>query len=229
MKIKLIFFFIAVFFVSAVFAQDCSFYYPESEGAELVYQVYDKKDKPAGKTSHKVVAYSTSAKSADAKIEVKTFDSDDKPIAETVLEVRCEEGVFYFDMEGYLNQQMMSAYEEMEVRVDASDLAMPSKLSVGQDLGDGSISVEISNSGIKMMTMQINISDRKVEAEESVSTPAGTFSCFKISQTTTIKAPMKMVMKSTEWLSPGTGLIKNESYKSDGKPTGRTELIELNK
>lgn len=229
MKIKPLFLLASLFLISAISAQDCSFYYPESVGAELIYQSYDKKDKPVGKNSQKVIEYNATGNGAQAKIGVKTYDSKDELLAETVLDVRCEEGVFYFDMQGYMNQQMMSAYENMEIRVDASELEMPSKLSVGQELGEGSITVEISNSGMRLMTMETIISDRKVVAEESITTAAGTFKCFKIDQTMTMKAPMKIVMKSAEWLSPGTGLIKSESYKSDGKFTGKTELIELKK
>jgi hypothetical protein len=221
---------IAILFVTTILtAQDCIFYYPESEGAEMVYQQFDKKDKPTGKTVHKVTEYRTTTGGAEATIAFKTIDNKNEVTSESELTVRCEAGVFYFDMNSYLNQEMLSAYEEMEVKMEVTDLEMPSKLNVGQTLSDGSIKIEVFNAGFKLMTMEVQITDRKVEEKESVTTAAGIFTCFKISETVTARVPMKFVSKSIEWLSPGIGLIKSESFSSDGKPTGRTELVEFNK
>jgi hypothetical protein len=227
MKIKQVIGTILILLSGVVIGQDCIFYYPENEGAELVYQHYDNKDKPSGKSSQKVSVYNQTATGAEATILVKSYDEKEKLQADYELAVKCEAGVFYFDMSGYLNQEMIGAYENMELKVQTNNLEMPSKLKVGENLKDGSITMEISSGGMKIMTMEVVVSDRNVLAEENVTTPAGTFMCYKITQTVTTKMGMQMVVKSTDWLSPGVGMVKSESYSGSDKFYGKSELIEI--
>ena len=229
MKNKQVIGFILALLSGLVFGQECIFYYPETEGAELVYQHFDNKDKITGKTSQKVTVYRQTANGAEAEIAVKSFDDKGELIADYLLEVRCEAGIFYFDISGYINQEMIKAYENMEMKVSTENLEMPSNLKEGQILKDGKITMDISNSGMKLMTMEVDISDRKVVGKENVTPPAGRFECYKITQTTTTKMGMKMVVKSTEWLSPGTGMIKSESYSGSDKYMGKSELVEINR
>lgn len=218
---------ILAFFPVFAMGQECIFFYPEMEGAELTYQNYDKKGEITGSYFQKVTSYKKTTNGAEATIFFKTFDKKDKPVTEATLEVACEEGIFYFDMRGFINQQMISAYEDMEISVETENLEMPGKMNVGDVLKDGFLTMDISSSGMKIMTMKITISDRKVETKESVTTRAGTYDCFKISSVTTTKSPMKMVINSTEWFSVGTGLVKSESYSGSGKFMGKSELIDL--
>lgn len=229
MKIKQVIGIILFLITGIVAGQDCVFYYPETEGAELVYQHYDKKGDPSGKTSQRVTVYKQTEMGAEAEIEVKSYDDKGKQLAQNTLEVKCEKGIFYFDMSGYLNQEMMSAYESMEIRVETDNLEMPSNLKVGEKLKDGIITIDISSNGMKLMTMEVIVSDRNVLSREDVTTPAGTFNCFKIAQTVTTKMGMQMVVKSIDWLSPGTGMIKSESFSGSDKPMGTSELIKISR
>ncbi len=164
---------------------------------------------------------------SEATILFKTYDKNDKPLSESMLGVKCEAGIFYVDMEGYINQQMVSAYEDMEVKVETDNLELPGKLSPGDVLKDVSLKMDISSSGFKIMTLQLTITDRLVESKENITTAAGSFECFKINQNIVTSRPVRTTMKTTEWLSPGTGMIKSESYNGSGKFMGRSELIEL--
>lgn len=136
---------------------------------------------------------------------------------------------YYLQMEGaeLINQQMISAYKDMDVKLETENLELPGKLNIEDELKDGSLTMEVRSSGIKIMTMKFIISDRKVEAKENITTDAGTFECYKLSSIVSITAPMKITMKSIEWLSPETGMIKSESYNGSDKYMGKTELIEL--
>lgn len=211
----------------ALFSQDCVFFYPEMEGAELIYQQFNKNGEISGSTSQKVSKFKKTSDGAEATILLKTFDKKNKPVSESYLEVSCKSGIFYFDMRGYINQQMASAYKDMEVVVHTENLEIPGKLNIGDVLKDGFLTMEISNSGVKFMTMQISITDRKVESKESVTTKAGSFECYKISSKITTKTPVTMEMNTTEWFSTGTGLIESESYSGSGKFMGKSELVEL--
>lgn len=229
MKTKLIVTVVSIFFSGLVIGQDCSFYYPEMVGAELVYKNYDKKDKFVSKNSQQVISYTKTSAGAEATILSKSYDDKDKLTGENTLTVYCKAGVFYFDMKGYLSPETMTAYKDMEIKVDCKNLEVPSRLHVGDKLNDGSLTMDISTSGFKIMSIVILITERMVEAEENVTTPAGTFKCFKISQTISSKVGVKVVTKSYEWLASGIGTIKNESYSSDGKLNSRMELVEFKK
>ena len=161
-------------------AQECQFYYPEVKGAELVYKSFDKKGKLSGTTADKVTEYNKTVNGADATIHVKSSDAKGKLISESDLKVKCENGVFYFDMSGYLNQSA-SAYKGMDVKMESNNLEMPSKLMAGDKLKDGWVKMTIS--GPFKMTMEISISDRVIEKKESITTEAGTFDCYKINLT----------------------------------------------
>ncbi|MBN1598848.1 MAG: hypothetical protein JW894_11190 [Bacteroidales bacterium] len=210
-----------------VTAQECSFYYPQVAGAELTYQHYDGKDKPTGKTAHIVKDYHESGNSASATITVKNYDKKDELISETTLEVKCESGIFYFDMKAYMNQQSMSSFENMDVTIQADELEMPYNLKVGDKLKDGNLNISIKTGGMTIMSMNVSITDREVIAKENVTVPAGTFDCYKINQLVQTTGPVRFVNQSSEWLCPGTGLIKNESHSDDGKITSRTVLTSL--
>ena len=82
---------------------------------------------------------------------------------------------------------------------------------------------------MKVMTMEITITDRVVEAKEKITTEAGTFDCYRISQTVIAKMPIVMRSKGTQWLDPGLGMIKSLNYSADGKKTSTTELVQVNK
>jgi hypothetical protein len=229
MKTKTFLLIICAIFTASLHAQDCSFYYPESVGAKLVYKNYDKKDKPLSTVSQEVTSYTRTATGAEATVLVKSYDDKDKPTGENTLQVKCEAGVFYFDMKGYISPETMNAYKDMEIKVSSENLEIPSHIKVGDKLKDGSVTMDISSGGFKFASFSVFITDRTVDAQESVTTQAGTFTCFKFSETITSKVMVKTTSKSYEWLCPEVGVIKNEGYTTDGKLNSRMELIEYKK
>ena len=62
-----------------------------------------------------------------------------------------------------------------------------------------------------MMNMVVKIYDRKVEALEEITTPAGIFSCYKMTSTIETKTMFTMVAKSNEWMARKVGPVKSET------------------
>ena len=78
------------------------------------------------------------------------------------------------------------------------------------------------------VNMTVTTQNRKVEAEEKITTPAGTFDCLKITYDMVSKIGfVKVQGSSVEWYSPGTGTIRSESYNKRGKLTGYSVLEEI--
>ncbi len=66
-------------------------------------------------------------------------------------------------------------------KIDIVYLEYPANMNVGDQLKDGQLSMDYeSTSGLKS-SIEISITERKVEGKESVTTSAGTWECFKIS------------------------------------------------
>lgn len=86
--------------------------------------------------------------------------------------------------------------------------------------------IEVSMNGMKMPGMSIEVTDRKVVAEETITTAAGTFTCLKITSKVKSKTIFTMEMNSVEWYSKGNGMVRSESYKGD-KLKGYTVLTKL--
>ena len=79
-----------------------------------------------------------------------------------------------------------------------------------------------------MPATTIDITHRKIEGKETITTPAGSFECIKISSTIKIKNIIGYEMQSIEWISKGNGVIRTESYRGD-KMKGYSLLTKLSK
>jgi hypothetical protein len=77
-----------------------------------------------------------------------------------------------------------------------------------------------------MPEFTIDITERVVESIESITTPAGTFDCIKVSSKQRIKNIIAYEMHIVEWISKGTGLVKSETFKGD-KRKGYSELTAI--
>ena len=101
-------------------------------------------------------------------------------------------------------------------------------------LKDASVTVTVYNGTALFSTMKINISNRLVASQESITTPAGTFNCFKITQDIKVESIMMgmtipISMKSAEYYAAGTGLVKSQSFDKNGKLSGYSLLTKLTK
>jgi hypothetical protein len=82
---------------------------------------------------------------------------------------------------------------------------------------------------MSMMNMTTKVYNRKVEAIEKVTTEAGTFECYKISYDVFVDGMIDFNSKGIEWIARDVGAVRSETYNKNGKLTGYTELIKLEK
>lgn len=208
----------------SVSAQDCEAFYPMDEGAFLETKSYSDKDKHMGTSRMTVLEKQTDGNRTSVLFNVKSFDEKDKELLDGQMEVYCEDGVFYVDMKKFLDQATLQSFEGMEMVMESENMEFPSNLRPGQSLSDASINVAVRNSGITMFNMNVWVTNRKVEAMEDITTPAGTFTCYKISSDIETKMMVKISARSVEWYAKDVGVVRSESYNSKGKLTGYTML-----
>jgi len=209
-------------------AQDCAFYYPQNQGAKLEYTSFDSKDKVTGSSIQVVKELNEAGNTVSALIEVQTFDKKGKEMGTKEYQVKCEDGVYSVDMKSFMDPATMAAYEEMDVKVSNENLEIPTNLNVGDQLEDGTLDISVYSEGMKIMGMSTDITQRKVEAKEQVTTDAGTFDCYKITYTITVKTMFTVRMEAADWIAEGIGTVKSETY-SRGKTVGYTLLTEIEK
>lgn len=206
-------------------AQDCNSYYPFKEGVVFELSHYNKKGKTDGKGIYKVKNVSSNGGAETATMHMELFDEKGKSITASEYSVTCKDDVISIDFSNLFPPSIYESYGEMEFEMSGVNLDMPNNLSVGQNLPDANALMEISLSPVKIKT-SVDITNRKVQARETITTEAGTFDCFVVTYDTAVKSGMGITHKSSskQWVAEKLGIIKQEDYNGNGKKTGHTEL-----
>ncbi|MBK6526164.1 MAG: hypothetical protein IPG07_11810 [Crocinitomicaceae bacterium] len=155
----------------------CEGYYMIEKGVTLEYKDYNAKDKLQGSQLTTITALSDVAGVLNATVHSISKDDKDKVTTEGDFNFTCSNGEITIDMKSMMDQEMMEGFEDMEVSIDQSNLVYPATFTEGQSLPDGTLTMKMSSSGMVIMTMVMEVVDRKVEKFESITTPAGTFDC----------------------------------------------------
>jgi len=214
-------------------SQDCDPWLPLQEGNEFTHTAYDKKGKSSGKSVSKVTDSQTESDGfLNVKITGEAYDDKDNLLAGIDYSVKCDKGSLLVEMgSSFLDAKQMEAYQEMEINIEEDFLDLPYNPSVGEVLKNGVMVVKVENNSFPIMTMEVTVTDRTVAGKESVTTPAGTFDCIKITynvESVLGKAiPIKVRGSGAEWYSLGAGIVKSESYDKKGKMIGYTLLTDL--
>lgn len=213
-------------------AQDnCSRYYPMTEGASSEYTNYNKKGKIDGITNYKVTSVTSEGSATKASLDFKLYDKKGKELFSSNYSFTCEDNLVKIDYQSLFPSSMMQQYSEMDLDMDISgtDIELPNNLNVGEDLADANVTIFMNMSGIKMK-ISVDQTNRKVLKEENITTTAGTFNCIVISETTTSTTMgANIEMNSKLWLAEGIGMIKQETYKKNGDLMSKTELSQYSK
>jgi len=228
MKLPQIFSFIIInFIVLESFSQKCEPYFPMKEGVEFELTNFDKNDKITGKAIHKVISKTSNGDNMECEIHMISFNEKDQAISSNDYKVYCKNGKFEFDMKMFMDNEELSNYQNMDITVDADFIEVPSNPVEGESLNDGKMVVNIGSSGVKIMSMKLNIFNRKVQALEKITTPAGTYNCVKISFDTETRLIVKVTGSVIEWYCKDVGMVKSESYNKKGKLIGYSMLTDI--
>ena len=226
---KIFFVFILAFLLSGILqAQECG-YYSLSEGMVTGYQNLDAKGKVTGTSRSTCLEVNKVGAAILYKMKSEYADAKNANPSSREYGMRCEDGKFYVDMQNLVDPKSMEAFKGMEISVDSKDLEYPNGLSAGQTLPDASITISAASGGINIMNLMIYITNRKVVGNESVTVPAGTFDCVKITYDVETKMMFKINATVAEYVNMGVGNIKTETFDKKGKLSGTTQLVELKK
>ena len=223
-----------VCFTSYVKSQNCNMYYSLVNGSAYEMTNYDDKGKEEGKIINKISNVIYSSEDIIAKVETTNKDKNDVVTSATNYSIKCTGNKILIGMNSFIPAQSNEQWKNMDIKSDASLMELPQNLTAGMILKDASGVISIYNKGILFATMTIKITNRKVENKESVTTTAGTFDCFKITndikiETTSTGVTTPINMKSAEYCAAGTGLVKTESYDKNNILIGYSLLTKITK
>lgn len=220
---------ICILFLSSVSIAraQCNEYYQFGAASEWEMASYNAKDKLTGKNKQKVISLDKTSNGFNAVVSSEMYDDKGKEMMKGELEFKCVDGTMYIDMRNFIPEEQLKAFGSYEIQVESENLEMPSSLSIGKTLKDGWITVTAIGAPFTMK-MHVKITDRKVVAQESLTTPAGTFNCHKITSTLNFEnqmgVKMNFTMSSIDWIATKVGTVRSESYNKNGKLGGYSIL-----
>ncbi|SEW56061.1 TapB family protein [Chitinophaga arvensicola] len=213
-------------------AQDCKGYYYLLNNAEIEMTILDAKGAASGKTIYKVTNVQKEGSATTSDFTNTFYDKNNKLMTSGTGHFKCSGNGVAIDMKMSIPVMPQTKDMKMEGKTNATFLDYPSGLHVGQELPGGTFDMNTTVNGMDM-GITYTIANRKVVANEKVTTPAGSWDCFKISYDLNFEMKMMgrgipMKFNAVEWFAPDFGPVKTSSSK-DGKEMGGTMIAAVKK
>jgi hypothetical protein len=168
---------------------------------------------------------------SEAFLQQKVADKKGKLISEGGATVRCDGANLFIDMKLSMPAGPVAPNGNIEASSRKVYLPYPANLKPGDKLENAQFSMSVDQASI-VQDIDLYVRNRKAEAAESITTPAGTWNCIKISfemeivtRTAGIRIPMRIT--GNEWYAPGFGVVKSESFRKNGKLAGTSEITSI--
>ncbi len=209
-------------------------------GAEVESVSTDGKGKEVSRQLTHIISVSGKEGATVANVESTDTEAGEKgKVTKVFYDYKCDGNNIYFDIASMFRTEK----KNNDASFESSLIPFPINVKAGEELPDAH-GVMSSQRGGRKMTMTYTFKNRKVEAMEEVTTAAGTWKCYKISNAVEVdmdipgmdekaKAMMKemqgnMKMTSSTWLSPEFGIVKMETYLN-GEMKSRNEVVSYKK
>jgi hypothetical protein len=205
-----------------------------SVGTELSYMTYDNRDRLTQTQKLRVATNRIESGYQTVYMDEELLDARGRLIAKSEFVIRCQNDVLFFDMTRMIPNEALRGAETMEIRSDQSLLRVPVVLTPGQILAQASTSVEVGpEASGSLMTLDYSISNRRVDSDVEIETPAGTFRTTLIHQRSTVRSKVLLLRKTWEhdekvWYDLNKGLmIRSELYDLKDRLRAYTVLSRL--
>ncbi|GAA3965800.1 hypothetical protein [Mucilaginibacter dorajii] len=213
-----------------VSAQNCSQFINSINGKKFRYANQNTQ----GNTIGTMVCNTTKKDASTIAAHIELFDKTSKSMGSGDSEILCTGTSIKVDMKTFIPASSLKQLGSMQMTGDTKYLTYPMNLKAGQKLEDGALTINVANNGQQMGQVLLNINNRKVEKAEKISTKAGSFDCFKITNDVSLNIKMMGMslpfqIKIIEWFAPKLGrFAKSETYGKDGKLVATTMLEAIN-
>ena len=211
---------------TGLLAQDvCSTWYPFQKGTTFQITSYEKD----GNKASAVVDYTVKDSGSDwALLAYIVSDKKGEMVAESEYEIRCQDDGISIDFESLGAPGILEQYEGMEIEASGTNLFLPNDLLEGRELPDSNMLMTINMSPIKL-NLSVDITNRRVEGSETVTTPAGTFECIILAYDFVTKMGIKVSGSARQWIAKGVGMVKQEDRNKKGRIISWSQLTGFSK
>jgi hypothetical protein len=199
-----------------VYAQDCKNYYFLQNNKTIELSIYNKKGKEDGKVVYKITDVKKNGGTVSSTINSSFYNNKKtEPFSNAVTRAKCTGGMMMMDMKMFIPSQQMEQVKNIDATANDVFLEYPSGMKEGDNLKDGHFAMDMSSEGGIKSSIEIDMTERKVVGKESITSPAGTWECLKITYKSRIKIKMivgiPIKMDITEWFAPGFGVVKTQT------------------
>jgi hypothetical protein len=209
---------IALLFIASLpaQAQNCKNYLLLQNNKRVEMTVYNRKGKEDGKQVWQVSNVKNVGKTTTATLNTEFFSGKGKSINKSESQVQCNGGSLQMSMKLMMGEAQQKQMNNATVKAKGEFIDYPATIKEGDKLPDGNMQMDYTMEGGMAASIEIIITERIVGGKESITSPAGTWECFKITSNQKIIskiAGMGIPFKTdvTEWYAPGVGVIKTES------------------
>ena len=223
MKSKVLLASLALLFSAAAMAQDCTFFFPQTKGAQLVKKGYDAKGNLLSTMTYTVDEVGNTPEGMEVEADYVFVNNAGMVIDKGDLDAYCQNGEFFMEMKEVMNNPTFVSTSQSDVAVVDDVINYPSvSTGITGDGGEGmyfdDVLLKISSKKDKKDRKNVSIYDREYVTTEQVSTPAGTFDCTKVKYKIKSRSPKETISGwGYEWYAPNIGVVKNEQYDSNSQ------------
>lgn len=202
-------------------------------GAEIETKTFDASGEEVSIQHTKILEVKNEEGMTVAYVEAKDMQVGGKTI-DVKYDYKCDGRNIYFDIASMFRTEA----KERDASFTASTIEYPIDVKAGETLPDATGTMTTEKNG-KKMEMKYHYKQRKVGEKEDVTTTAGTWSCYPVSNVIEVEMDMpgmdekakkimesmrgQMKMTSTTWFAPDFGIVKMEMYQN-GKMMSRNEI-----
>ena len=215
-----------------------------ADNMELVYRLLDDDGKPTGEVRQRVVRLMQQEREEKKKQKVtentallKSGMYDKRNILEHLqdLTFRARRDTCFTDGLAEVNFGALRSFRDRKITYEPVPLAWPNQPAIGSELPDGGVTVKVSSSVVSIASVTTTLRKRRVIAgPQSLTTPAGTFSCYQVEaerEEATVPRPdmaMRTTLHQVDFYAPGVGIVRTEIYTKNGKLNRVRELTARN-
>ena len=208
------------------------------QGAEIEATSYNDEGTAMSVQVTKILSVTNNGGFTIASVEGTDTGLDgEKKSTSVKYDYKCDGNKIYFD----IASMFRSAEKEQDATFESSLIEYPINLEMGGDLPDA-VGMMSSIKDGKKSTMKYVYKNRKVEGREEVTTPAGRWTCYKVTSSIEVEMDIpgmddktkEMMKKMREgmktsgitWFAPDFGIVKMEMYVN-GKLQSKNEVTAV--
>lgn len=199
-----------------------------TDNAELVYNLLDAKGQKTGHITQRVVRLGSETNkkqtltTTTALLKSGIYDAKNRLVRMQDLTYAAHHDTSFTDGMAELPPDALRRFRDRIYDYQPTRVAWPDAPTVGTRLPDGGVVVAISSTSVSIAKVQAVLKNRRVvSGPQAVTTPAGTFQCYKVEAerdlTTRARADMAMrqVEREVTYYDPAVGIVRTEYYDRD--------------